>query len=46
LKYGELTEIRFEGLHIERNFYFIQRKGESNKLNKSFIKMARKLYNI
>jgi DNA-binding transcriptional LysR family regulator len=46
LKYGELTEIHFEGLHIERNFYFIQRKGESNELNKSFIKMARKLYNL
>jgi DNA-binding transcriptional LysR family regulator len=46
LKYDELTEIHFEGLHIERNFYFIQRKGESNELNKSFIKMAKKIYNI
>lgn len=46
LKYGELTEIHFEGLYIERNFYFIQRKGESSELNKSFIKLAQKLYNL
>jgi DNA-binding transcriptional LysR family regulator len=46
LKYGELTEIHFEGLHIERNFYFIQRKGENSELNKSFIKLAQKLYNV
>jgi hypothetical protein len=41
-----LTEIHFEGLHIERNFYFIQRKGENSDLNKSFIKLAQKLYNV
>jgi DNA-binding transcriptional LysR family regulator len=46
LKYGELTEIHFEGLTIERNFYFIQRKGENSDLNKSFIKLAQKLYNV
>jgi DNA-binding transcriptional LysR family regulator len=46
LKHGELTEIQFEGLHIERNFYFIQRKAESSELNKSFIKLAQKLYNV
>lgn len=46
LKHGELTEIQFEGLHIERNFYFIQRKGENSDLNKSFIKLAQSLYNL
>ena len=46
IKYGDLTEIHFEGLHIERNFYFIQRKGENSELNKSFIKLAKKLYNL
>jgi DNA-binding transcriptional LysR family regulator len=46
LAYGELTEIHFEGLHIERKFYFIQRKGESSELNKSFIKLAQKQYNL
>ena len=45
LTYGELIEIQFEGLHIERNFYFIQRKGENSELNKIFIKIAKKLYN-
>jgi len=46
LKYGELTEVHFEGLHVERNFYFVQRKGENSGLNKSFIKLARKVYNV
>lgn len=46
LKYGELTEVHFEGLHIERNFYFVQRKGEISELNKSFIKLAQKIYNV
>lgn len=46
LTYGELTEINFEDLHIERNFYFIERKGENSELNKSFIRMAQKLYNL
>ena len=46
LKYGELTEIYFEGLNIQRNFYFVQRKGENSELNKSFIKLAQKIYNV
>ncbi len=46
LTYGELTEINFEGLYIERNFYFIERKGENSELNKSFIRLAQKLYNL
>ncbi len=46
LTYGELTEINFEDLYIERNFYFIQRKGENSELNKSFIRLAMKLYNL
>lgn len=45
LKYGDLTEIHFEDLHIERNFYFVQRKGENSDLNKSFIRLAQKIYN-
>lgn len=46
IKNGELIEIHFEGLHIERNFYFIQRKGEKSDLNKSFIKLAKQVYNL
>ncbi len=46
LKYGELTEILFEGLKIERNFYIIQRKGETSELNKRFIKLAKSIYNL
>ncbi|GAC1440588.1 MAG: LysR family transcriptional regulator [Sediminibacterium sp.] len=46
LKYGELTEIHFEHLEIERNFYFIQRKGDNSELNKSFIRLAKRLYNL
>jgi DNA-binding transcriptional LysR family regulator len=42
----ELTEINFEGLNIERNFYFIQRKGESSELTKTFIKIARASHNV
>lgn len=45
LKHGELAEVHFEGLHIERSFYFIQRKGETSELNKKFIMQARKVYN-
>lgn len=41
----ELTEVKFEGLSIERNFYFIQRKGETSELNKKFIRYARDTYN-
>lgn len=46
LKYGELTELRFDDLHIERDFFFIQRKGENSNLNKSFIRLAKRLYNL
>lgn len=46
LKYGELCEVSFEGLHIERIFYFIQRKGENSELNKTFIRLAREVYNV
>lgn len=45
LKYGELFEVHFEGLHIERSFHFIQRKGETSELNKKFIHYARNIYN-
>ena len=46
IKHGELVEITFEGLNIERNFYFIQRQGETSNLNKSFIKQAKSIHNI
>jgi DNA-binding transcriptional LysR family regulator len=46
LNYGELTQVHFEGLQIERSFYFIQRKGETSELNKSFIRLARKINNL
>ncbi len=43
---NELSELQIEGLEITRNFYFIQRKGETiNELNKSFIAFARAIYN-
>ncbi|MBS0027522.1 LysR substrate-binding domain-containing protein [Chitinophaga sp. 22321] len=45
LQHGELTILNFEGLRIERSFYFIQRKGETSDLNKRFIKMAKTIYN-
>lgn len=46
LEHGELVEIQFLDLYIERNFYFIERKGETSELNKIFIKMAGKVYNL
>lgn len=45
LRYGELTEIEFDGLLIERRFYFIQRKGEVSELNRRFIQHAKTIYN-
>jgi DNA-binding transcriptional LysR family regulator len=46
LNLGELTEINIEGIAIQRNFYFIQRKGEApDELNRSFISLVRSLYN-
>lgn len=44
LQHGELTVLQFDGLKVERNFYFIQRKGETSDLNKRFIKMAKNIY--
>lgn len=46
LKYGELVEIHFEHIQIEREFYFIQRKGESTELHAHFIKLAKQIYNL
>jgi DNA-binding transcriptional LysR family regulator len=43
---GELIEIHFNGFSIERNFYFIQRKGESSEMNKLFTKIAEHTYNF
>jgi DNA-binding transcriptional LysR family regulator len=43
---GDLTEINIEGISIQRKFYFIQRKGEPmGELNKSFVKLAKRMYN-
>ena len=46
LEAGDLVEIHFTGLDIERNFYFIERKGENSELNKIFCKIAEKIYNF
>ena len=45
LKSGELKEVIIEGLSLERQFYFIQRKGESSELNQIFIRLAQSIYN-
>lgn len=45
LKSGELKEIQIEGLHLQRQFFFIERRGEKSELNKVFIKMANSIYN-
>lgn len=45
LKSGELKEIQIEGLHLQRQFFFIERRGEKSELNKVFIKMANTIYN-
>ncbi len=46
LKYSELVEVHFENLRVERDFYFIQRKGESSELHTQFIKLAKQIYNL
>lgn len=46
LQEGELVEIQFHDLHIERNFYFIERKGETSELNRIFTRIAEKTYNL
>ncbi|BDQ11422.1 LysR family transcriptional regulator [Sediminibacterium sp. TEGAF015] len=45
LKAGELKEIQIEGLHLQRQFFFIERRGEKSELNKVFIKLAKSIYN-
>ena len=45
LKAGELKEIQIEGLQLQRQFFFIERRGEKSELNKVFIKMANSIYN-
>jgi DNA-binding transcriptional LysR family regulator len=46
LKSGELKEINIEELVLQRQFFFIERKGETSDLNKVFIKMAKLVYNL
>lgn len=42
LKDGSLVPLKIEGLKIERNFFFIQRRGEQHSgLNKAFISYCR-----
>lgn len=41
LKEGDLVAIKIEKIKIERNFFFIQRQGSSNELNKTFVKFCR-----
>ena len=46
LKTGELTRLNIPGLHIMREFYFVQRQGsENDKINNLFIKLALQHYN-
>jgi DNA-binding transcriptional LysR family regulator len=46
LKTGELTRLNIPGLHITREFYFVQRQGsENDKINNLFIKLALQHYN-
>ena len=45
LESGELAEVKIEGLHVSRNFYFIQRKGtENDLLLQDFIRFTRRQY--
>jgi len=46
LKAGELKEVFIDGLALQRQFFFIERKGETSDLNKGFIKMAKSIYNL
>ncbi len=44
LKDGDLVAIKIENFKIERNFFFIQRRGaDNNELNKSFIKVCKSM---
>lgn len=46
LKAGELKEVFIEDLSLQRQFFFIERKGETSDLNKGFVKMAKSIYNL
>ena len=42
LKDGELIALKIEHIKIERNFYFIQRRGaDNNEINKHFIRYCK-----
>lgn len=46
LKTGELVRLTIPGLHITRDFFFVQRQGaEHDKINNLFIKFALQHYN-
>ncbi|HEY0676921.1 MAG TPA: LysR substrate-binding domain-containing protein [Chitinophagaceae bacterium] len=46
LKSGELVRVNIPGLHITREFFFVQRQGsEHDKINNLFIKFALQHYN-
>lgn len=46
LKTGELVRLSIPGLHITRDFFFVQRQGaEHDKINNLFIKFALQHYN-
>lgn len=46
LKSGELVRLTIPGLHITRDFFFVQRQGaEHDKINSLFIKFALQHYN-
>lgn len=46
LKTGELVRVTIPGLHITREFFFVQRQGaEHDKINNLFIKFALQHYN-
>jgi DNA-binding transcriptional LysR family regulator len=46
LKTGELVRLSIPGLHITRDFFFVQRQGaEHDKINSLFIKFALQHYN-
>jgi DNA-binding transcriptional LysR family regulator len=46
LKNGELVRLNITGLHIDREFYFVQRRGsEADRINQLFIKLAISHYN-
>lgn len=46
LKAGELKEVFIEDFSLQRQFFFIERKGETSELNKGFVKMAKSMYNL